>query len=273
MARLASQNTAANHARQQGWSADALAGIPTMGARTPGRNPFATSPRPEASAPRAAKPHEPQERRPRGGAGDALMDAFRRVYLSVQPPEGGELPPSIGVTSARRGEGRTTVAIGIASGMAVDLGVPVVLIEVDLANPGLHRLLGIPAEPGVAEYLRGECDIGTAVRQIADDLFVLPAGNAQQDAARLIRQLTTADLQQRLDSSGAAVVFDLPPVLDSSFGVLASSMAETLIFVARSARATIPETREALNRLDADQVQSIILNDAAPLLPRWLRRR
>jgi MinD-like ATPase involved in chromosome partitioning or flagellar assembly len=157
--------------------------------------------------------------------------------------------------------------------MAVDLGVPVVLMEVDFTNPGLHRLLGIPAVPGVAEYLRGECDIGAAVRQVSDDLFVLPAGNAQQDAARLIRRLMTADVHRRLDSSGAAVVFDLPPVLDSSLGVLASSMAEALIFVTRSGWSTIPATKEALNRLDIERVQSVVLNDAAPLLPRWLRKR
>jgi Mrp family chromosome partitioning ATPase len=215
---------------------------------------------------------EYQDRRPRSSTGDALVDAFRRIYLSVHSPQGDELPPAIGITSARRVEGRTTMAIGIASAMAIDLGVPVVLIEVDLMNPGLHRLLGIPAEPGVAEYLRGECDIGAAVRRISDDLFVLPAGNAHHDAARLIRRLTTADLHQRLDSSGAALVFDLPPVLDSSFGVLASSMAETLIFVARSGRSTIPQTKEALSRLEIERVHSIVLNDASPLFPRWLRR-
>jgi protein-tyrosine kinase len=210
---------------------------------------------------------------PRGERRDALLEHFRRLYLSVQPLDRLDVPPTLGVTSALRREGRTTIATGMAAAMAMDVGAPVVLIEVDVANPGVHRLLGIPPEPGISEYLRGECDIGTAVRQISDQLFVLPAGNTRGDAARLIRQLTTADLRQRLDSSGAVLVFDLPPILDSSFGVMATSVAESLVMVVRAGHTTIPQVKDALNRLDETLVRELVVNGAKPVLPRWLRRQ
>jgi Mrp family chromosome partitioning ATPase len=201
---------------------------------------------------------------------DSLLEHFRRVYLSLQPLDSPGLPPSVGVTSALSGEGRTTVAAGVASAMAADLDVPVVLVEVDLAHPGIHRMLGIEPEPGISEYLRGECTIGTVVRQVADRLFVLPAGNARGEAPRLIRQLITADLKARLDSTGGVLVFDLPPILDSSYGVLASTMAASLVFVARSGQTTIPQVKEAIGRLDERLLCSLVLNGALPVLPRWL---
>jgi Mrp family chromosome partitioning ATPase len=207
------------------------------------------------------------------GRGEALLEHFRHIYLSIQPFDNPGVPPSIGVTSAANGDGRTTVATGIASAMAADLDVPVVLVEVDLARPGVHRVMGIAPEPGISEYLRGECDIGTAVRQIAERLFVLPAGNAHGEAPRLIRQLSTADLRQRLDSSGAVLVFDLPPILDLSYGVLASTLAESLVFVVRSGVTTSGQIKEALGRLDESVVRGIALNGTTPVLPRWLRAR
>jgi Mrp family chromosome partitioning ATPase len=217
--------------------------------------------------------HKPRSLNGRAIRGDTLLEHFRRIYLAAQPRDQLNVSPSIGITSALRGEGRTTVATGIAAVMALDLDSPVVLIEVDLAHPGVHRLLNIAPEPGISEYLRGECDISTAVRQISDLLFVLPAGDAHGDSARLIRQLATADLRQRLDSSGAVLVFDLPPILDSSFGVLASSMAESLIFVVRTGQTTSDQVKGALNRLDETMVQGLVLNGTEPVLPRWLRRR
>lgn len=227
------------------------------------------------AARRAASARQPggTMRWPRGERRDALLEHFRRLYLSVQPLDRLDVPPTLGVTSALRHEGRTTIATGMAAAMAMDVGAPVVLIEVDVANPGVHRLLGIPPEPGISEYLRGECDIGTAVRQISDQLFVLPAGNTRGDAARLIRQLTTADLRQRLDSSGAVLVFDLPPILDSSFGVMATSVAESLVMVVRAGHTTIPQVKDALNRLDGTLVRELVVNGANPVLPRWLRRQ
>jgi Mrp family chromosome partitioning ATPase len=201
---------------------------------------------------------------------DSLLEHFRRLYFSLQTADAPELPSSIGVTSAVSGEGRTTVAAGMASAMAADLDVPVVLIEVDLAHRGIHRVLGIEPEPGISEYLRGECTIAAVVRQVADRLFVLPAGNARGEAPRLIRQLTTADLRSRLDSTGGVLVFDLPPILDSSYGVLASTMAESLVFVVRSGETKIPQVKEALDRLDERVLRGLVLNATLPLFPRWL---
>lgn len=205
--------------------------------------------------------------------GETLIEHFRRIYLAVQPSDTRDVPSALGVTSAVRSEGRTTVATGVAAALAADLDLPVVLVEVDLAHPGVHHLLGIAPEPGISEYLRGECEVATAVRQISDRLFVLPAGDAQGEASRLIRQLTTADLRARLDTSGAVLVFDLPPILDSSYGVLASSMAEALIFVVRAGRTTSPQVKDSLARLDETVVRGLVLNGTLPFLPRWLRGR
>jgi Mrp family chromosome partitioning ATPase len=69
------------------------------------------------------------------------------------------------------------------------------------------------------------------------------------------------------------LVFDLPPILDSSYGLLACSMAESLIFVVRSGQTTNAQVKTALSRLDESMVRGLVLNGAEPFLPRWLRPR
>lgn len=202
--------------------------------------------------------------------GETTLEHFRRIYLSMQSADDHERMPVIGITSAVEGEGRTTIATGVAAAMAADLDAPVVLVEADLTHPGVHHILGVAPEPGICEFLRGECELATALRQVSDRFYVLPAGDAKDEASRLIRQLAAADLRTRLDSSGALIVFDLPPILSYSYGVLAATMAERLAFVVRAGQTTNVQVRDALSRLDDSIVRGIVLNAAQPQLPRWL---
>lgn len=205
--------------------------------------------------------------------GETILEHFRRIYLSMQSVSDQDILPVIGVTSAIASEGRTTIATGIAAAMAADMESPVVLVEADLSHPGVHRVLGIAPQPGICEYLRGESDLSTALRQISDRLFVLPAGDAHGEASRLVRQLAAGDLRKRLATSGAMMVLDLPPILSSSYGVLASSMAESIAFVVRAGYTSDKQVEDALSRLDETMVRGLVLNGAQPQLPRWLRER
>ena len=205
--------------------------------------------------------------------GETILEHFRRIYLSLQAATESETQPTIGVTSSIGGEGRTTIATGIAAAMAADMESPIVLVEADLSHPGVHRVLGLAPQPGICEYLRGESDLSTALRQLSDRLFVLPAGDARGEASRLTRQLAAGELRDRLDTSGAIQVYDLPPILTSSYGVMACSMAEVLAFVVRAGTTMDAQVRDALSRLDDTAVRGLVLNGAQPQLPAWLRQR
>lgn len=205
-----------------------------------------------------------------GAANSHTMEYFRRIYLSLQPTNSLDAMPTIGVTSALDGEGKSTIALGISTAMAADLDSPIVLVELNLTRPTIHKSLGIPPQPGLSEYLRGECPLPNALRQITENLFVLPAGDCRNDPARLIRMLTRANLLLRMDNSGAVLVLDLPPVLTASYGVLASSMADAVVMVVRAGQTPEKMVKDAIARLDESTLRGIILNAARPSIPTWL---
>jgi Mrp family chromosome partitioning ATPase len=206
----------------------------------------------------------------KGVSNSNTMEYFRRIYLSLQTPTSPDTLPTIGVTSALDGEGKSTIALGIATAMAADLDSPIVLVELNLTRPTVHKSLGLPAQPGLSEYLRGECPLPQALRQVTENLFVLPAGDCRNDAARLIRMLTRANLLLRMDNSGAVLVLDLPPVLTASYGVLASSMADAVVLVVRAGHTPENKVKDAIARLDESTLRGIVLNAARPSIPTWL---
>src|SRR5205823_2480441 len=81
-----------------------------------------------------------------------FVDRCRRAYLSVAFDAAAECRV-LGVTSTAYGEGKTAVAIGIATAMAIDTKKPTLLVECDFAAPSLHKFLGLDQGRGLSEWL------------------------------------------------------------------------------------------------------------------------
>jgi Mrp family chromosome partitioning ATPase len=74
-----------------------------------------------------------------------------------------------------------------------------------------------------------------------------------------------------MNTSDALLVLDLPPIFTTSYGSLAASMAEALVFVVHAGSTSDEQVRESLTRLGDTRVRSIVLNGYQPQLPAWLQ--
>ena len=93
-----------------------------------------------------------------------VAESFRMLQMNLRfGPE----PPvrSVLVTSARTGEGKTTVAWNLACA-AASSGLSVTLVEADLRRPSMADRYGLEASPGLSEVLRGEVMIANALRSV-----------------------------------------------------------------------------------------------------------
>jgi capsular exopolysaccharide synthesis family protein len=81
------------------------------------------------------------------------------------------------VTSAKAGEGKSTLVAQLATSLA-DSGHSTLLIDFDLRRPILHQYFGLPLAPGVTDVLRGGMELDQAVQAAEHaNLRVLAAGN------------------------------------------------------------------------------------------------
>lgn len=61
---------------------------------------------------------------------------------------------TLGITSPKQGEGKTLVACNLAASFAMGSQKNTVLVDLNIANPRLHKIFGIGDTPGVIEALR-----------------------------------------------------------------------------------------------------------------------
>lgn len=200
-----------------------------------------------------------------------FIDRCRQAYLRIKyDPASG--PRQIGVTSALYGEGKTSIAIGIATAIAADTRQPTVLLECDLEHASFDRYLGFQPSPGLTEWLDGEARLRILRAAPLANLFVIPAGARPLDPARLFYKLSESRLMAELQPRFANIVIDLPPVLDIAYGSLASKLAEQIILVARYGVTLIDDLEKVAFLLGTERLSGIVLNSTEYRTPGWLRR-
>jgi receptor protein-tyrosine kinase len=93
------------------------------------------------------------------------------------------------------GSARSTASVGLAAAATAE-GRHVALLECDLADPALAAILGLAAEPGLHEYLRGEAEAsqilqplvlaGPASGRAVEPLTCIVAGAAEAEPVALL---------------------------------------------------------------------------------------
>ena len=70
---------------------------------------------------------------------------------------------TIAITSPTPACGKSLTAINLAANIASDVNYSVLLVDLDLKRPSLHRYFGYESEPGIAEYLLDETPLSELV--------------------------------------------------------------------------------------------------------------
>jgi capsular exopolysaccharide synthesis family protein len=118
------------------------------------------------------------------------------------------------ITSACGSEGKTTLAAHLA-GRCANAGLLTLLVDADLRNPSLSRLLKVPDGPGLVDVLRGEAEPEAAMMVIeaGGGFHLLPAGSPGHDPSRILQGERLAHLVGQFRRTFDVVIVDAPPVL------------------------------------------------------------
>jgi len=174
-----------------------------------------------------------------------------RTALQFSTPDGA--PSSLLVSSARPAEGKSTTAYAVALNFA-RVGKRVLLVDGDLRNPSMHRVIGVENERGMSNLLSGSADLAAVVQNTRqENLFFIPCGPLPPNPAELwggdrLRQFL-AEASKDFDH----VVFDGPPVLGFADSPLLASAVNGVLFVLESRGTRRGQARGALRRIQVGQ--------------------
>jgi capsular exopolysaccharide synthesis family protein len=196
--------------------------------------------------------------------GTQLAEAFRILRTSILLSSAPQPPQVLLVTSAHPSEGKTFASVNLALALA-QRGSRVLLVDSDLRKPSVTKSLGLSngTGPGLSTILTGGHDIDQAIQAFTEvpNLWVLPPGPIPPNPAELLSspamEALVGDLRQRFEF----IVFDSPPLLLVTDGILLSTMADGVVLVVESggtSRGALNRVRRILDRAGANTLGAVL---------------
>lgn len=193
----------------------------------------------------------------------AFREAMDVMTNSLQLRSPGPGSKTFAITSGLPGEGKTTVALGLALSLT-RMNQRVLLIDADLRRSGLQAELGIDSEQGLSTFLKG-LPVGTRPHRLDlgyAHLDVLPAGPVPDDPIPLLSSPRFSKLIAKSREVYDVILIDTPPVLGMADAVKVGSVCDGTVVVTRLDRITQKELTEMLSLLAPLKVLGMIANGA-----------
>jgi capsular exopolysaccharide synthesis family protein len=182
--------------------------------------------------------------------------------------------PTVLVTSAEGGEGKTTVVANLAATFA-ESGKRVLVLSCDLRRPTIHAALGIPNGPGLAEAVLGSNGrdiLEGHIRPTAlTGVSLVTSGHAGEDAAAFLGSEGMLRVVREAREKADVVILDSAPILAGSEMSELLLTVDAVLVVARSGKTESElahRASEVLQRLGAPVVGVALNASREAVVPR-----
>lgn len=161
-----------------------------------------------------------------------ISEAYRMLQANLKFLSPDKELKVIVVTSSVSKEGKSTVSANLAVAMA-QLGRRVLLIDADLRHPMQHHVWDLANAAGLSDVIVNQAEFSMAVREVMDNLDVLPSGVIPPNPLTLLDSKRMASLIEQFSKTYDFVILDSPPLVLTADSLSLSKMTDGILLVAR----------------------------------------
>ncbi len=209
-----------------------------------------------------------------------VSEAYRALRTNVEKTRESLDARAIMVTSSVLEEGKTTTAANLALAFA-QMGRKTLLMAADLRRPDIHRVYGLPKEPGLADVLTGSMPWESATRGLSDillgelpmdivmltpgmdNLHILPSGSNPLNPAELLSSRAVKTLMDELRANFDVIIIDTPPIIPVTDSAVLAEHTDGIILVyevGKVGRDVLKRAKSHFDAVNAD-IWGIVMND------------
>ncbi|HEB78368.1 MAG TPA: exopolysaccharide biosynthesis protein [Methylothermaceae bacterium] len=172
---------------------------------------------------------------------------------------------SLAITSPTKKGGKSMVASNLAVSIAMEMNHTVMLVDLDLRNPSIHRYFGFETEQGLSDYLLDGMELpNLLVHPGIERLVILPAGKPVPQSSELLATPRMASLVADITTRYAEriILFDLPPLLHMDDALTFLPQVESSLLVVEEGGNTPAEVEQSLHLLEQANLLGTVYNKA-----------
>lgn len=188
-------------------------------------------------------------------------DRFRYLRIRLREPwQSGKLK-SVLITSALPRDGKSTVALNLASALCEHGRRKVLLIEADLHRPNVTSLLGLKAGPGLVECLETGSNPMPFIRRLQPlGWYLLSAGGECANPTELLQSGALPNLLSTLSLNFDWILIDSPPVIPVTDALSVARDVDAILMVVRAGSTPRDLVQRAVTLLGRKKLLAVVLN-------------
>ncbi len=209
-----------------------------------------------------------------------VAEAYRALRTNIEKARAAADARVIMVTSSVLEEGKTTTSANLALAFA-QMGRKTALVAADLRRPDVHRVYGLPKEPGLADVLTGGMTWEAATRGLSDvllgelpmdivvltpgmdNLHILPSGSNPLNPAELLSSKKMGAVITELREAFDIVIIDTPPIIPVTDSAILAEHTDGIVLVyevGKVGRDVLRRAKSHFDNVNAD-IWGIVMND------------
>jgi tyrosine-protein kinase Etk/Wzc len=196
-------------------------------------------------------------------ARSSSAEAYRTLRTNLIFSQAVQTLRTLVVTSPAPSEGKTTTAANLAVSFAQQ-GMRVLLVDCDLRRSRIHKMFGVPREPGMTELILGQLEQDAVTRETAvPGLYVLPSGVLPPNPSEMLGGERMRKTLLGLSEAFDLIVLDTPPLLAASDAAILATIADGVVLVVRAGVTEAEAGQQAIAQLQSvgARVVGAVLND------------
>lgn len=155
----------------------------------------------------------------------------------------------IQITSTIGSEGKTTTIANLAYLLGINK--KVLIIDLDLRKPKVHRIFSVPNEKGVNDYLLGNSSLKDVVKRSKElNIDYLVTGSKTTAIINVLTAAKLKDLIAQLKEQYDYIFIDSPPVLPVADSLSIAKLVDGIVFIVADNAANKKRTLEAFRAIE-----------------------
>jgi protein-tyrosine kinase len=171
---------------------------------------------------------------------------------------------SLAITSANPGEGKTLTAINLAIGLSMmEIGRKVILVDLDMRRPTVHRYFGIRPEYGVSDFLLSGMPLQKIIVDVGiERLLIVPGCASFANSSEILSSARILQLLNELKKAypSRIVIIDLPPVLAADDVLVVAPHMNAFLLVIEEGKSPARDINKAVELLKEANILGTVLN-------------
>jgi capsular exopolysaccharide synthesis family protein len=190
-------------------------------------------------------------------------EAFRLLCIRLRDLRKSRSLTTLLISSTSPQEGKSLIAANLACTLARVSRQNVLLLEGDVRRPSQGALFRLETLPGLCEYFRGGRTLKDSIYRLDEaGIWVIPAGNGQENSPELIQAAPLAAMSAEMCQWFDWVIIDSPPILPMADTSAWEKIADGVLLVARRGTTSKRKLQRGAEAIDQKKLIGTILNSS-----------